>query len=58
MKFFILETGINLEFNVSKHFIPALNISFRQVLESSLTNLDNQDISGFSLGLMFKFGEF
>jgi hypothetical protein len=56
--FFVLEPGINLEFNVSKSFIPALNISYRQVFGSSLINLSDQDISGVNIGLIFKFGNF
>ncbi len=55
---FIVEPGINLEFNVSKTFIPALNISYRQVFGSSLVNLSNADISGVSIGLILKFGSF
>lgn len=55
---FVIEPGINVEFNVSKTFIPAINLSYRQVFGSSLDNLSNQDISGVNLGLVFKFGSF
>ena len=54
----IIEPGINLEFYISKYFIPALNVSYRQVLGSSLVNLGNQDVSGVNIGLMLKFGKF
>ena len=55
---FIIEPGINLEFNLSKHFISAINLSYRQVFGTSLVNIHNQDISGVSMGLIFKFGDF
>lgn len=55
---FVIEPGINFEFNVSKTFIPAINLSYRQVLGSSLVNLSDQDLSGISFGLVLKFGSF
>jgi len=55
---FAIEPGINLEFNVSKSFIPGINLSYRQVFGSSLVNLGNQDIAGVNIGLIFKFGNF
>ena len=55
---FIIEPGINLEFNLSKHFISAINISYRQVFGSSLVNLKNEDLSGVSMGIILKFGDF
>ncbi|MGB5665899.1 MAG: hypothetical protein WBM53_03540 [Maribacter sp.] len=55
---FFIEPGINLEFCISKYFIPALNVSYRQVLGSSLVNLSNQDVSGVNIGLLLKFGKF
>lgn len=57
-KIFAIEPGINLEFNVSKSFIPALSLSYRQIFGSSLENLSNQDISGVNIGLIFKFGSY
>ena len=55
---FIIEPGVNLEFNLSKHFISAINISYRQVFGSSLVNLKNEDLSGVSMGIILKFGDF
>ncbi len=55
---FILEPGINMEFNFSRYFIPALNVSYRQVFGSSLVNATNQSLSGINVGLIFKFGKF
>ncbi|MFN1835803.1 hypothetical protein AB2B38_011105 [Balneola sp. MJW-20] len=55
---FILEPGINLEFNITDHFIPGIGVSYMQVFGSSLENVDNRDISGITIGLVFKFGGF
>lgn len=54
--FFIIEPGINMNLNVSKHYTQSLYISYRQALGSSLINLDDKNISGLNIGLIFKFG--
>jgi len=54
--FFIIEPGINIDLNVSKHYTQSLYISYRQALGSSLINLDDKNISGLNIGLIFKFG--
>lgn len=50
---FVLEPGINFEFNFSKHFVPALNIGYRYV-----TGDYSKDLSGVNIGLVLKFGKF
>ena len=55
---FVIQPGLNLEFNVTKHFIPAVYVTYRQVLASKLENLNNNDLSGISMGLILKFGGF
>ena len=55
---FIIEPGINLEFNLSKHFVSAINVSYRQVFGTSLVNIHNEYLSGVSMGLILKFGDF
>jgi len=55
---FVIEPGINLEFNISQAFIPAINLSYRQAIGSSLENLSDQDLSGISFGIVLKFGSF
>lgn len=55
---FILEPGVNLEFNISDNFKPGILVSYRQVFGASLINVSNQDLSGINLGLVFKFGAF
>lgn len=54
----VLQPGLNVEFNVTTYFVPAIYISYRQVIGSSLENFDNSDPSGLSLGLVLKFGGF
>jgi hypothetical protein len=54
--FFIIEPGINIDLNVSKHYTQSLYMSYRQALGSSLINLDDKNISGLNIGLIFKFG--
>ena len=55
---FLLEPGINVEFNFSKFFIPTLNFGYRYIMGSTLHNLSNEDLSGFHVGLELKFGKF
>ncbi len=55
---FILEPGINIEFNFTKNFVPTLNFGYRHVMGSSLINLSDKDLSGFHVGLELKFGKF
>ncbi len=55
---FIIEPGVNIEFHVANQFIPAINISYRQVIGSSLVNVSDKDLSGLSIGMVFKFGDF
>lgn len=52
---FIIEPGINIDINVSKHYTQSLYISYRQALGSSLINLDDKNISRLNIGLIFKF---
>ncbi len=55
---FLLESGINIEFNFTKFFMPTLNIGYRHVMGSSLKNLTDEELSGFHIGLVLKFGKF
>ena len=55
---FIVEPEINIDFNVSKFFIPNLKVGYRAVFGSQLVNVTNQDLSGLYLGVGLKFGKF
>lgn len=50
---FIVEPGINFEFNFYKYFVPTLNIGYRYV-----TGDYSKELSGVNLGLVLKFGKF
>lgn len=55
---FIIEPGVSVEFNFSNYFIAAFNVSYRQAFGLTLVNMDDGDISGVDIGLLFKFGSF
>ena len=53
---FIVEPGINFEFNFSKHFVPALNVGYRIATGNSAAA--SKAASGVNVGLILKFGKF
>ncbi|MEP1095891.1 MAG: hypothetical protein ABJG78_12320 [Cyclobacteriaceae bacterium] len=55
---FIIEPGVNLEFNLTESLIPGITFSYKQFMGSSLDNLNDKDLSGMSIGIVFKFGNF
>lgn len=52
---FILEPGINIDLNVSDYYTQSFFVSYRQAIGSSLVNLDDSNISGLNVGMIFKF---
>lgn len=52
---FILEPGINIDLKISEFYSQSLFISYRQAIGSSLVNLADSDISGLTVGMLFKF---
>lgn len=56
--FFVVEPSVEGELNVTKYFRIAVGGSYRFVSGVSLYGLGNDDISGPSARLMFKFGSF
>jgi hypothetical protein len=56
--FFILEPEINLECNITASWRMDLGASYRYVDGNELGDVTNEDISGFSGNLTFKFGKF
>lgn len=52
---FILEPGINIDLNVSDYYTQSFFVSYRQAIGSSLINLDDSNISGLNVGMIFKF---
>ena len=56
--FFVMEPGIDLELNVSRCFRFGLGGTYRFVNGISMPEFTDQDMSGFSVALTFKFGRF
>lgn len=53
---FVIEPGINFEFNFYKHFVPALNIGYRIATGNSTGA--SKAASGLNVSLLLKFGKF
>ncbi|MCF8379360.1 MAG: hypothetical protein K9H49_07270 [Bacteroidales bacterium] len=56
--FFILEPGVELEFNVLKFFRFAFGLSYRMTSDISLMSTPPTALNGLSGGMTFKFGKF
>lgn len=55
---FVLEPGLDLELNVTRHFRIGLGGSYRLVYGVDVADLSNYDISGPSASLTFTLGKF
>lgn len=53
---FIIEPGINFEFNFSKHFVPALTVAYR--IATGNSTAASKAASGLNVGIVLKFGKF
>ena len=56
--FFVLEPSAGAELNVSEFFSLNAGVSYRLVRGSDLPYISDDDLSNFSVYLMFKFGKF
>ncbi|MEO1052031.1 MAG: hypothetical protein AAFX87_15470 [Bacteroidota bacterium] len=56
--FFIVEPGAEAEINVTKFFRIGLGASYRLITGTDLTNISDDDVSGLSGQISFKFGNF
>jgi hypothetical protein len=56
--FFILEPGANAEVNMSSFFRVNLGVSYRLLSAVEMGRFNEQNLSGFSANLIFKFGKF
>lgn len=56
--FFVFEPSALIELNISHHFRLGFGAGYRLVKGSSLENLDDDDLSGFSGVVSFQFGKF
>lgn len=55
---FVFEPGLDVTLNITKHIRMGIGGSYRMVRDVNLSSLDNDDISGPSASLIFKFGKF
>lgn len=55
---FVFEPGLDVIVNITKHIRMGIGGSYRMVRDVELSSLDDNDISGPSASLIFKFGKF
>jgi hypothetical protein len=55
---YVIEPAVNVELNVTKFFRVDVGASYRYVMGVDLADWTNEDLSGLSAMLMFKFGKF
>lgn len=56
--FFVIEPGVELEFNVARFFRTAAGVSYRFTSDVELTDMDRDVLKGLNFKLAFKFGKF
>jgi hypothetical protein len=56
--FFVFEPGLDFEFNVTRHFRMGIGGTYRFVQGIDTYGLTDEDVSGASVSLTFKFGSF
>lgn len=56
--FFIAEPGIEVEFNITKYFRLGAGMTYRYISGLELENVKDDDISGTTAMLSFRFGRF
>ncbi len=56
--YFIVEPGVDIEFNILKHFRIDLGASYRLATGSNLNLVNDKQLSGYSMNMGLKFGFF
>ncbi|MEP4535069.1 MAG: hypothetical protein ABJ004_18380 [Cyclobacteriaceae bacterium] len=56
--FFVVEPHAQIEINITKKFRIAGGVSYRYVTASSFKNLEDEDLSGLTSTLSFRFGRY
>jgi len=56
--FFVAEPGIEVEFNITKYFRLGAGMTYRYVSGTELENVEDEDISGTTAMISFRFGRF
>ncbi len=57
-RFFVIEPGVNAELNVNSWMRAGLGAGYRIIFGTDLPDLTDQDLSGISAVVTFKFGSF
>lgn len=56
--FFVVEPGIEIEFNVSNHFRLGFGATYRYITGSDLLNVSDEEVTGATGMISFRFGRF
>lgn len=56
--FFVMEPGLQVEFNITKYFRLAAGATYRYVSGTELENVADEEVSGTTATLSFRFGRF
>ncbi|MEQ8903656.1 hypothetical protein [Ekhidna sp.] len=56
--FFVAEPGIELEFNITKYFRLGAGMTYRYISGTELENVKDEDVSGTTAMISFRFGRF
>lgn len=56
--FFVAEPGIEIEFNITKYFRLGAGMTYRYISGTELENVKDEDISGTTAMISFRFGRF
>lgn len=56
--FFVVEPGLELEFNISNYFRLGFGASYRYITGTELINISDDDVTGFAGMVSLRFGRF
>ena len=56
--FMVIESGVQLEFNITEYLRFAAGMSFRYVTGTELDNLNDEQLSGSAIMVSFRFGRY
>ncbi|WP_420316860.1 hypothetical protein [Ekhidna sp.] len=56
--FFVAEPGLEVEFNITKYFRLGAGMTYRYVSGSELDNIKDEDLTGTTAMISFRFGRF
>ncbi|GAB4248756.1 MAG: hypothetical protein Tsb0034_28150 [Ekhidna sp.] len=56
--FFVLEPGLEIEFNITKYFRLGAGVTYRHITGTDLVNVSDEDVSGYNAMISLRFGRF